>query len=205
MEDNINNDDLSLEDLKKLLNGDLSFILSEEDIKKSIDNSENLIQRNIDEMMDKFKDFKTEIHFINKSNNPDPTYSHKGDSGLDLRVNFEDGGKVTLKSFERMLIPTGLHFGIPEGFDMEIKSRSGLAVKHGITVLTGTIDQNYIGEIKVLLFNSGKEDFIINHGDRIAQAVIRPVTNDFSVRLKKTTQLEKSTRMENGFGSSGIN
>jgi dUTP pyrophosphatase len=78
-------------------------------------------------------------------------------------------------------------------------------VKHGITVLTGTIDQNYIGEIKVLLFNSGKEDFIINHGDRIAQAVIRPVTNDFSARLKKTTQLEKSTRMENGFGSSGIN
>lgn len=198
----INNQDISLETLRNLLSNSNESLFGDLDITKAIEESENLVKKNIDEIMNQFKDFKTDIYFVNKSSNPDPIYAHKGDSGFDLRANLEN--EITLKSFERILIPTGLYFETPSGYDIEIKSRSGLAVKNGITVLTGTIDQNYRGEIKVLLFNSSKEDFIINNGDRIAQALIRPILCDESVKFNKVFELNNSNRMNSGFGSTGV-
>jgi dUTP pyrophosphatase len=203
---NIDNDDISIESLKKLLtssNG--SSIFDDIDISKAIEDSEILVRKNIDDLMNQFKDYKTEIYFVNKSNNPDPSYAHKGDSGFDLRANLiEDNGQMNIEPLERYLIPTGLYFEIPKGYDMEIKSRSGLAVKNGIMILTGTIDQNYRGEVKVLLYNTSKEIFTINHGDRIAQAIIRPVISSENGILTKISELNASNRMDNGFGSSGV-
>jgi dUTP pyrophosphatase len=204
--ENINSDDISIEALKNLLTSeDNTSLFADLDISKAIEESENLIKKNVDELMNQFKTIKTEISFINNSNNPDPVYAHTGDSGFDIRANLGDTeSQLILRSFERSLIPTGLHFEIPKGYDMEIKSRSGLAVKYGITVLSGTIDQNYTGEIKVLLFNSGKEDFIINHGDRIAQALIRPIITNETGVLNRVNSLIETNRKDNGFGSSGI-
>jgi len=205
-EDNIDGNDLSIEQIRELLGGAMDSLFDDDDIKSSIEHSENIIKKNIDELINQFSNIKTDINFVNKSKNEDPKYAHNGDSGFDLRANLVDGeSEVTLKSFERLIIPTGLYFEIPKGYDMEVKSRSGLAVRYGISVLTGTIDQNYRGEIRVLLFNTGKEDFVIKQGDRIAQAVIRPIITNESGNLTKVHSLEESNRMDNGFGSTGIN
>jgi dUTP pyrophosphatase len=200
MENNVKIDPKSLEELERMFSDVFTT-----NIKSGIQESENSIQKTIDDLLDQYKDFKVDVNFINNSTNQDPEYAHKGDSGFDLRANLPNNEKqVTIPSFERMLIPTGLHFEIPKGYDIEIKSRSGLAVKHGITVLTGTIDQTYTGEIKVLLFNSSKEDFIINQGDRIAQALVRPILTNETGNLNKVNSLGQSERMDKGFGSSGV-
>jgi len=153
------------------------------------------------ETMNEENDWGLNINFVNNSDNPDPNWAKEGDSGLDLRANLTE--PITLKPLKRVLVPTGLHFQLPIGYDMDIKSRSGLAFKNGIMILTGTIDNNYRGEIKVLLFNTGEEDFVINHGDRIAQAVIRPVVTNIFGKLIKTETLEVSNRNADGFGSTG--
>ena len=155
------------------------------------------------ETMNEENDWGLNINFVNNSDNPDPNWTKEGDSGLDLRANLTE--PITLKPLKRVLVPTGLHFQLPIGYDMDIKSRSGLAFKNGIMILTGTIDNNYRGEIKVLLFNTGEEDFVINHGDRIAQAVIRPVVTNIFGKLIKTETLEVSNRNADGFGSTGKN
>jgi len=147
---------------------------------------------------------KIEIKFVNTSENPDPIWAKEGDSGFDLRAN-SDG---IIKPLDRMLIPTGLFFELPEGYDVEIKSRSGLALKHGIGILTGTIDQNYRGELKVLLFNISNENFEFKKGDRIAQAIVRHrVSTEFGsmVKLNSVDNLSETKRKSNGFGSTGKN
>ena len=152
-----------------------------------------------------YKDFnKTEIKFVNTSENPDPVWAKEGDSGFDLRAN-ESG---ILKPLERMLVSTGLFFEIPKGYDIEVKSRSGLAFKHGIGVLTGTIDQNYRGEVKVLLFNISNENFEFKKGERIAQAIVRNrISDDFGVMVKMGSieELSETERGSGGFGSTGKN
>ena len=148
------------------------------------------------------QEFNIPIKFVNKSDNPDPVYAKDGDSGFDLRANTNG----LLKPLDRLLVPTGLYFDIPEGYDIDIKSRSGLAFKHGIGVLTGTIDQNYRGEIKVLLFNISNENFEFKKGDRIAQAIVRHrLSTEFSkmVKLNSIEDLSKTNRESNGFGSTG--
>ena len=109
---------------------------------------------------------------------------------------------ITLKPMERALIPTGLFFEIPEGFEIQVRARSGLAIKNGITCVNspGTIDSDYRGEVKVILINLGSEDFVINNGDRIAQLVVSPVTIGNFV---KADFLEDSERGDGGFGSTG--
>jgi dUTP pyrophosphatase len=147
---------------------------------------------------------KLQIKFVNLSDNPDPIWAKEGDSGFDLRAN-ESG---ILKPLERMLISTGLFFEIPKGYDIEVKSRSGLAFKHGIGVLTGTIDQNYRGEVKVLLFNISNENFEFKKGDRIAQAIVRNrISDDFGalIKLQELNQLSETERGSGGFGSTGKN
>lgn len=144
---------------------------------------------------------KTEIKYINKSNNKNPSYEKEGDSGFDLRTN-ESG---TLKPFERLLVPTGLFFELPEGYELQIRPRSGLAFKHGITVLNtpGTVDTGYRGEIKVLLINLGQDKFTFEKGDRIAQGVISGrISNDLG-ELVEVLNLNNSDRGDGGFGSTG--
>lgn len=140
------------------------------------------------------------IRIINTSNNPLPAYETGGSAGMDVRAALNE--RVVLKSFERTLIPTGLFIELPEGYEAQLRPRSGLAIKHGITLPNSpaTIDSDYRGEIKVALINLGKEEFEINPGDRIAQMVIaRHEKADWIVSETLTT----TERGEGGFGSTG--
>lgn len=129
---------------------------------------------------------------------PLPAYESEGAAGMDLRA----AEPVTLKAGARCLMPTGFAMALPGGFEAQVRPRSGLAVKHGITVLNspGTIDSDYRGEIRVPLINLGQHDFDIARGDRIAQLVIAPVTK---ARWAETLTLDQTPRGERGFGSSG--
>lgn len=144
------------------------------------------------------------VKFINKSTNEDPKFAYEGDSGFDLRADIEE--TIVLERFQRYLVPTGLYFELEKGCEIQVRPRSGLAVKHGITVLNspGTVDSHYRGEIKVPLINLGEEPFIIEKGDRIAQAVIAPVFGEGKVILTKTDQVNDTKRGEGGFNSSGV-
>lgn len=146
---------------------------------------------------------KIELGFINKSTNQDPEYIYEGDSGFDLRANLQS--PITLGPLEREMVPTGLYFQIPEGFEIQVRPRSGLAAKQGLSVLNtpGTVDQGYTGEVKVILVNLSNEKQIINNGDRIAQAVLCPVLTKRTATLTKVADLSQTDRGEGGFGSTG--
>ena len=130
-----------------------------------------------------------------------PAYETSGSSGMDLQAYISE--EIILKPGERKLIPTGLSVAIPENLEIQIRPRSGLAYKKGISVVNtpGTIDSDYRGEIKVLLINLGKEDFIIKKFERIAQMVACPITK---VVLSETNDLPDTIRGEGGFGSTGV-
>lgn len=132
-----------------------------------------------------------------------PAYETKGAAGMDLRAAVEDGAPLTLAPGKRALVPTGFIFEIPEGYEAQIRPRSGLAFKNGITCLNspGTIDSDYRGEVKVLLINLGEEPFEITRGMRIAQMIIAPVTQ---VRVAEITEISETTRGAGGFGSTGV-
>jgi len=129
---------------------------------------------------------------------PLPAYETAGAAGMDLRA-AED---LTLSPGARALVPTGLSIALPEGYEAQVRPRSGLAVKHGVTVLNapGTIDCDYRGEVKVPLINHGQQDFVINRGDRIAQMVIASVTR---IAWREVDMLDDTARGTGGFGSSG--
>ncbi|MBO6620615.1 MAG: dUTP diphosphatase [Balneola sp.] len=132
---------------------------------------------------------------------PLPEYESKSAAGMDIRAALET--PVTLKPGERTLIPTGLQMSIPNGFEAQIRPRSGLAIRNGITMLNspGTIDADYRGEVKVIAINHSNEDFTVEHGDRIAQMVIAPVTQ---FPVKEVNDLSSTDRGEGGFGSTGV-
>lgn len=142
-----------------------------------------------------------DIKVINKSNNPLPTYSTEYSSGLDLRANLDND--LVIKPLQRVLVPTGLFIELTEGYEAQIRPRSGLAIKYGITVLNtpGTIDTDYRGEIKIILINLSNEDFTIHHGDKIAQMVIAKFEK---ADLKIVDSLSETVRSDGGFGHSGI-
>ena len=142
------------------------------------------------------------VKIINKSNNSLPKYATAYSAGMDLRANLQE--PVTLKPLERALIPTGLFLELPAGYEAQIRPRSGLAVKHGVSVLNspGTIDADYRGEIRVILVNLSNKDFVINHGERICQMV---VAKHASVEWDETQELEASDRGAGGFGHTGKN
>ena len=135
------------------------------------------------------------IKVVNTGHQPLPQYATPQSAGMDLRANIDKS--ITLHPMERLLISTGLHIALPAGFEAQIRPRSGLALKHGITVLNtpGTVDADYRGEVKVLLINFSNEDFVINDGERIAQMIIaRHSTGDFI----EVEELDETERGEGG-------
>ncbi len=142
-----------------------------------------------------------EVKIVNNGNQQLPAYATVLSAGSDLRANIEE--PITLKPLERKLVGTGLHIQLPEGFEAQIRPRSGLALKHGITVLNtpGTIDADYRGEIGVILVNLSNEEFTVNPGERIAQMVIADHAQAIFI---PTDSLDETERGEGGFGHSGI-
>lgn len=140
------------------------------------------------------------IKIVNKGNQPLPEYATKQSAGLDLRANIEKA--ILLKSLDRVLILTGLHIAIPEGYEAQIRPRSGLAIKHGITCLNtpGTIDSDYRGDIGVELVNLSYEPYIVHPGERIAQMVINKIEK---VEFELVEELDETERGEGGFGHTG--
>lgn len=140
------------------------------------------------------------IEIINKSNFDIPKYATEGSAGLDLQAFIES--PIELKPLDRVLVPTGLYISIPRGCEGQIRGRSGLALNHGITLANGigTIDSDYRGEIKVILINLSKENYIINKGDRIAQLVFIKYVKS---QLIEVDNLEDTERGKGGFGHSG--
>ena len=141
------------------------------------------------------------INVVNKGHQPLPQYATAQSAGMDLRANLDE--PVTLRPMERRLIATGLHIALPEGYEAQIRPRSGLALKRGITVLNspGTVDADYRGEIGVLLINLSQEDFIINDGERIAQMVIARYEQ---AQFIKVEVLDETERGEGGYGHTGV-
>lgn len=140
------------------------------------------------------------VKVINKSNNSLPEYATSSSAGLDLRANLQES--ITLKPLERALIPTGLYIELPAGYEAQIRPRSGLAVKHGISVLNspGTIDADYRGEIRVVLVNLSNDEFVVNHGERICQMV---VAKHATVEWDESVELGVTDRGAGGFGHTG--
>lgn len=141
-----------------------------------------------------------QIKIINQSGNPLPNYETPQSAGMDIRASLNE--TIQLKPMQRTLIPTGLFMEIPSGFEVQIRPRSGLAAKSGVTVLNspGTIDADYRGEIKVILINLSDENFTISNGDRIAQMIVAPVTQ---AKWNISTELSETDRGIGGFGSTG--
>jgi len=133
---------------------------------------------------------------------PLPAYETPGSAGMDLRAAPPEGEPIVLKPGARAMVPTGLCIALPQGFEAQVRPRSGLAAKAGITCLNtpGTVDSDYRGEVKVILINLGQEDFVINRGERIAQMVIAPVTQ---AAWEEVADLDETARGAGGFGSTG--
>ena len=140
------------------------------------------------------------VRIVNKSNNSLPLYGTAQSAGVDLRADISES--VVLKPLERKLIPTGLYIQLPDGYEAQVRPRSGLAINKGVTVLNspGTIDADYRGEIKIILINLSHEDFIVNNGDRIAQMIISSYNQ---VEWEEVDLLDESDRGEGGFGHTG--
>jgi dUTP pyrophosphatase len=159
----------------------------------------------IKELEREFNDYspKRDLYYGKLSDDAtSPKYAYDSDSGFDLHSTIE----YTLKPFSRALIPTGLKFDIPEGFEIQVRPKSGLALNFGLTVLNtpGTVDSGYLGEVKVIVFNTSNEDFTIKKGMKIAQAVLCPVINGKWVNLVEKSELQNKDRNTAGFGSTGI-
>lgn len=140
------------------------------------------------------------INIVNVSDNPLPAYATTGAAGMDIRANLSSA--VILQPLERNLVPTGLFIEIPDGYEAQMRPRSGLAIKHGLTCLNspGTIDSDYRGELKVILINLSNETQIISHGDRISQLVISKVEKAALIQVR---ELSETDRSHGGFGHTG--
>ncbi|SCL82880.1 dUTP diphosphatase [Sporanaerobacter sp. PP17-6a] len=140
------------------------------------------------------------VKIVNKSTLPIPEYKTQNSSGVDLYANIE--GEIVIKPLERKLIPTGIYVEIPEGYEGQIRARSGLALNHGITLTNGigTVDSDYRGEIKVLLINLGKENYTIKRGDRIAQLVLIKYEK---ILFEEVDEIDETYRGTGGFGHTG--
>jgi len=141
------------------------------------------------------------VQIINKSKHATPNYETEGSAGMDLRANIEE--TIILKPLERAIVKTGLFIALPVGFEAQVRPRSGLAAKKGITVLNapGTVDADYRGEIGVILVNLSNKDFVINDGERIAQLII---AKHERVQWQEVTVLNETERGAGGFGSTGV-
>lgn len=140
------------------------------------------------------------VQIVNKSRHDLPEYATEQSAGMDLRANID--APITLKPLQRCLVPTGLYIALPDGYEAQVRPRSGLALKHGVTVLNspGTIDADYRGEIRVIIVNLSSEDFVVNDGDRIAQMVVAKYEQ---VEWSDVDVLDDTERGNGGFGHSG--
>ncbi len=141
-----------------------------------------------------------DVRIINRSDNPLPTYATEGAAGMDIRAYMQNS--ITIRPMERYLVPTGLFIELPPGYEAQVRPRSGLAIKHGITCLNspGTIDSDYRGEIRVILINLSGVDQTIHAGDRIAQLVVQKVEQ---VMWKESETIDETARNAGGFGHTG--
>lgn len=158
----------------------------------------------IDKLEEKFQsefNQKLEVRYSLDNDNPEPEYHYVTDSGFDLR----SSTTLTLEPGDRALVPTGLRIDIPSRYEIQVRPKSGLTLKKGLTVLNtpGTVDQGYTGEIKVIVINLGKEPQTISVGDKIAQAVLSPVIQGGEIQLKRISEIVDKDRNSNGFGSTG--
>ena len=142
-----------------------------------------------------------EVKIINRGHQPLPSYATEQSAGMDLRANIDE--PIVLKPMQRQIVKTGLFMALPPGYEAQVRPRSGLALKHGITVLNspGTIDSDYRGEVGVLLINLGDKDFVINDGERIAQMVI---AKHETVSFVLTEELDETQRGAGGYGHTGV-
>lgn len=192
-------DDLKkeIDDLQKLFNDEIENLV----VKDVIDRHGFDINE-LEEEMSKSNNKLTINYSSSSSNSVEPKYVYPTDSGFDLHST-ED---TYIEPFSRILVPTGLHFNIPDGYEIQIRSKSGLALKQGLIVLNspGTVDQGYTGEIKVVLFNTTQDLIDIKKGQKIAQAVLSPVVCGKWIKLTKVDNIGDKDRSDNGFGSTGI-
>ncbi len=192
----------------------LSMIESFQNLSKEMDGDEDLeLNQYVNQIKNLYGDndesTQTEMlnkrttKFINNSNNEDPTYAKEGDSGFDLRAFIDE--PVTLKPLERKLIPTGLKFELSPNTELQVRPRSGMALKHGISVLNtpGTVDEGYRGDVGIIAVNLSNEDYTIQPGERIAQAIIMNVIGHRLSNLEKVENLTETERGDTGYGSSG--
>ncbi|MDE5954613.1 MAG: dUTP diphosphatase [Duncaniella sp.] len=142
------------------------------------------------------------VKIINDSSNPLPAYETPSSAGMDVRARLES--PVTLKPLQRALIPTGLRIQLPQGYECQVRPRSGLALKHGISLVNtpGTIDADYRGEIGIIVINLSDEPYTITNGERIAQLVIKEYVN---VTWEQVDRIDETTRGDGGFGHTGVN
>ena len=179
-----------------------SGVEPEEDYMKQL---ESLLGMSIEEMdNDHIKMMKTRslgVELVHEDAKV-PTYAYPSDSGFDLRSTVE----INIPPFGRALIPTGIKLSIPEEYEIQIRPKSGLAINQGLTVLNtpGTVDSGYVGEIKVIVFNTNKETVTVSKGMKIAQAVLCPVVCGKYVSIELMDKVEDKDRMDNGFGSTGL-
>ena len=160
------------------------------------------LQKQFDSESQSIVDTKVPLRFINDSENKNPEYAYQSDSGFDLRSS-ED---IWIHPNDRNLIPTGMRFDIPEGYEIQVRSKSGLALNHGLMVLNspGTVDSGYQGEIKVIMFNTTNQKVKIEKGQKVAQAVLCPVVSGKWVDLIRVNNINDKDRNSNGFGSTGL-
>lgn len=140
------------------------------------------------------------VKIVNKSNHRLPEYATPGSAGMDLKANTTE--PIVLKPLERQMIPTGIHIQLPEGYEAQVRPRSGLAAKYGISIVNapGTVDADYTGEIRVILINLSNENFVVNPGERIAQLVVARYER---VEWNEVATLDTTERGDGGFGSTG--
>jgi dUTP pyrophosphatase len=162
----------------------------------------NDIENQFNQPVDSIVDQKVPVKYINDSENQNPEYAYESDSGFDLRSTEE----IWVQANNRKLIPTGLRFDIPSGYEIQVRSKSGLALNQGLMVLNspGTVDSGYQGEIKVIIFNTTNERIKIEKGQKIAQAVLCPVLSGKWVDLIKVDDIDEKDRNDNAFGSTGL-
>lgn len=192
----------------KILEKEIKKITKEYGDEDSVIDYDRLIKDfgiDIEGIENEIHDYSPKLNFaysVSSEDSVEPKYAYETDSGFDLHSIKE----VEINPFDRFLIPTGLHLDIPENYEVQIRSKSGLALKQGLMVLNspGTIDQGYTGEIKVILFNTTNQKVKINKGQKIAQAVLSPVVSGKWVNLFKTENIEDKDRSDKGFGSTGI-
>jgi dUTP pyrophosphatase len=162
----------------------------------------DVLQKQFDSESQSIVDTKVPLRFINDSENKNPEYAYQSDSGFDLRSS-ED---IWIHPNDRKLIPTGMRFDIPEGYEIQVRSKSGLALNQGLMVLNspGTVDSGYQGEIKVIMFNTTSQKIKIEKGQKVAQAVLCPVVSGKWVDLIRVDNINDKDRNSNGFGSTGL-